>query len=399
MSIFDPLHSKTSADVLTTQDALHREFNEIVRRRAGSNGETAQQGGADETWEQRASRLHLTALCLSGGGIRSAAFCLGVLQALAARRLLNEFDYLSTVSGGGFIGGWLQMLIRSHSDINAVQEQLGAASATSVNGLRTYTNYLAPRSGPFSADTWAGIVLYLRNLMLNWMIFAPLFFLLALVPTFYRTLMRDLCDNSQFNLSLLAVAFAMLVVAAWQGATLLPSHYAIGTRSFASAEVIEWRVMAPALIWAWLVPFGIEFALARRVGAELAWRPLIQWIIPGCYGLAMLLGYLIAWAIAWTCSHLARDLKLYKRNCWRWLAATLCSVGLIWLGLHIVLSFTDQNVNSELFRDRDTHTASYHWAREHLFDYEHRLLVDSETALTLLFPLWLIVVHLLQTTF
>ena len=43
----------------------------------------------------------LTALCLSGGGIRSATFCLGVIQGMANRGLLPCFDYLSTVSGGG----------------------------------------------------------------------------------------------------------------------------------------------------------------------------------------------------------------------------------------------------------------------------------------------------------
>jgi hypothetical protein len=71
--------------------------------------------------------LHLTdasALCLSGGGIRSASFCLGILEGLArisrnpnlnppapagARPdgLLDRLDYLSTVSGGGYIGSWL----------------------------------------------------------------------------------------------------------------------------------------------------------------------------------------------------------------------------------------------------------------------------------------------------
>src|SRR5216117_690155 len=48
-----------------------------------------------------------TALCLSGGGVRSATFNLGILQGLARSRLLDKFDYLSTVSGGGFIGSWL----------------------------------------------------------------------------------------------------------------------------------------------------------------------------------------------------------------------------------------------------------------------------------------------------
>ena len=48
-----------------------------------------------------------SALCFSGGGIRSATFNLGIIQALARLRVLDKFDYLSTVSGGGYIGAWL----------------------------------------------------------------------------------------------------------------------------------------------------------------------------------------------------------------------------------------------------------------------------------------------------
>src|SRR3546814_9389273 len=42
---------------------------------------------------------YLFGLALSGGGIRSATFSLGVLQRLALARLLGCVDYLSTVSG------------------------------------------------------------------------------------------------------------------------------------------------------------------------------------------------------------------------------------------------------------------------------------------------------------
>lgn len=45
-------------------------------------------------------------LALSGGGIRSATFCLGFLQELNKLKLLRIFDYLSTVSGGGYVAGW-----------------------------------------------------------------------------------------------------------------------------------------------------------------------------------------------------------------------------------------------------------------------------------------------------
>ena len=43
---------------------------------------------------------------LSGGGIRSATFCLGVFQGLAKLGLLGEIDYTSSVSGGSYFGGF-----------------------------------------------------------------------------------------------------------------------------------------------------------------------------------------------------------------------------------------------------------------------------------------------------
>jgi hypothetical protein len=59
----------------------------------------------------------LTGIALSGGGIRSASFCLGVLQALSYAGWLKKLDYLSTVSGGGYIGGSLAWLLhRKWSD-------------------------------------------------------------------------------------------------------------------------------------------------------------------------------------------------------------------------------------------------------------------------------------------
>ena len=52
-------------------------------------------------------------LALSGGGIRSATFSLGVLQRLAKNKLLEKIDYLSTVSGGGYIGSSLTWFLNS----------------------------------------------------------------------------------------------------------------------------------------------------------------------------------------------------------------------------------------------------------------------------------------------
>src|SRR5437016_5896624 len=49
----------------------------------------------------RRHEVSRTALCLSGGGIRSASFAIGVMQGLSCLSVLTDFDYLSTVSGGG----------------------------------------------------------------------------------------------------------------------------------------------------------------------------------------------------------------------------------------------------------------------------------------------------------
>ena len=98
-------------------------------------------------------------LAFSGGGIRSATFNLGVLQALSELKLLKEFDYLSTVSGGGYIGSWLSAWIH-RAGIDAVEQQLSMKDhpheePREITFLRSYSNYLTPRTGIFSTDTLA----------------------------------------------------------------------------------------------------------------------------------------------------------------------------------------------------------------------------------------------------
>src|ERR1044072_5063909 len=96
-----------------------------------------------------------TAICISGGGIRSATFALGVLQGLARLKLLKEFDYLSTVSGGGYVGSWLSAWIHraaggAESVINRLVTKPEAAlepEAKTIQHLRAYSNYLSPKLG------------------------------------------------------------------------------------------------------------------------------------------------------------------------------------------------------------------------------------------------------------
>ncbi|MEY2562398.1 MAG: hypothetical protein QOH88_591 [Verrucomicrobiota bacterium] len=139
-----------------------------------------------------------TALCISGGGIRSATFALGVLQGLARCGLLEKFHYLSTVSGGGYIGGWLAAWIqRADGGLNEVSTNLAHPrddtrpnpEPTQMQQLRSYSNYLSPRLGLLSADTWTLVATYLRNLLLNWLVLIPLIAAVLTIPWFYTAIL------------------------------------------------------------------------------------------------------------------------------------------------------------------------------------------------------------------
>ena len=129
-------------------------------------------------WVRTVARAHkenLVGLAFSGGGIRSATFNLGVLQALAELRLLSRIDYLSTVSGGGYIGGWLAAWVKRIGSFATVQNRLATnrvlqpedKEPPEIRFLRVFSNYLTPLIGLFSGDTWAMVAIYLRNTLLN----------------------------------------------------------------------------------------------------------------------------------------------------------------------------------------------------------------------------------------
>lgn len=120
--------------------------------------------------------LDLIGLAFSGGGIRSATFNLGVLQALAKLGILRYVDYLSTVSGGGYIGGWLTgMLHRLGADgmkdvekgLDPDQVKKNNLPQKAIAHLRAYSNYLTPKVSVLSADTWSLFSIWSRNTLLN----------------------------------------------------------------------------------------------------------------------------------------------------------------------------------------------------------------------------------------
>jgi hypothetical protein len=179
----------------------------------------------------------LTGLALSGGGIRSATFCLGVLEELEQRGARGLFDYLSTVSGGGYIGSWWSAYLsrrqrvaghdlmsavrdavsgiveespmlkawaptlvdkarqaREEQDIDAPafasvfpRSRLAGGSADedfALRHLRLHSNYLTPRKG-LSWDTWRAVTVITRNLVLTWAVLLPFTVAVVLVSQIY----------------------------------------------------------------------------------------------------------------------------------------------------------------------------------------------------------------------
>jgi len=136
---------------VTWTEAFEEEIEVVKKRRQGSVE----------------IQKNLVGLAISGGGIRSATFALGVLEGLKQSGLLPKVDFLSTVSGGGYIGAWLSANCKRAAD-RKEPDWLGKAAnwKDSISHLRRYSNYLSPTLGFFSADTWSVGAIWLRNTIL-----------------------------------------------------------------------------------------------------------------------------------------------------------------------------------------------------------------------------------------
>lgn len=278
-----------------------------------------------------------SALCLSGGGIRSASFGLGVLRALARRKLLLEFDYLSTVSGGGYIGGWLSAWRKLAGD-KAVMEGLTTnkpdryVEPAEITWLRANSNYLTPKLGAMSADTWTLAALYIRNLFLNWLIFLPAILTVLLFPILAHDVMETAphwppwahCATAAVALVLLLAALATSVAGRFEGAlsrvtqgrflrrVLLPIYLAATLLSFsavsnASGDIGPGRgaaagaaVYAVAWLWAFVDRWWSNKEApghTKRTLGDWFWRAmnLLGWAVAGAIAGGLIgLGYDLA---------------------------------------------------------------------------------------------------------
>jgi len=130
------------------------------------------------------TRYGLVGLALSGGGIRSASFCLGVLQLLAKHGILSRVDFLSTVSGGGYIGSCLSAATTEPQTAGTLPEGFpfrhedGVPEPKAFKHLRHHASYLAARG----LLEWLRIpALLLRGIITNLVAALPWITALALL--------------------------------------------------------------------------------------------------------------------------------------------------------------------------------------------------------------------------
>jgi Patatin-like phospholipase len=169
----------------------------IAEREFLRSGRSSRRGDAAAPW---------TGVALSGGGIRAATFSLGVLQALAATNLLKSFDYISSVSGGGYIASSLQWwwsetrrqedattAIKvgttyglgpndfpygiSHS-IDEIEARDTEAQTSNLAFLRNHGYYLIPGDG---MSGWSAVSVVLRTILLSFLVWIPLVMFIFLV--------------------------------------------------------------------------------------------------------------------------------------------------------------------------------------------------------------------------
>src|ERR1017187_5466278 len=221
-------------------------------------------------------RLDLIGLAFSGGGIRSATFNLGVLQALAKLEILRYVDYLSTVSGGGYIGGWLMGMLHrlGAGGMKDVEEGLDPSQVNQNNlpqkaiaHLRAYSNYLTPKVSALSADTWSLFSIWSRNTLLNLVTLLAGIAALILFGRFVGLTSMVTKWTAGFGWPLAAFGFAAVTLALTLKERL--------PRRFCKDSGVQQLVVLPALAGAILMTFHVHA------------HPIQDWV-PGGIALSVL---------------------------------------------------------------------------------------------------------------
>jgi hypothetical protein len=222
-------------------DAFWDDERALIERRREACGETA-----DASKPAR----EVVGVGLSGGGVRSATFCLGLFQGLAEAKLLPKIDLLSTVSGGGYFGSFFCRLftrpfVSKASDVESILK--GEKERDVLRNLRENGRYLAPNG--------SGDVLFAgASLLRNWVALHVVLVCATITPFLAMIALVRLAEPLGWS--------------TWDQASYWIAEH-LGLGFFPS----PWCVPAVAILWIGVVPLGAAywFVDARRAyGAKAA---------------------------------------------------------------------------------------------------------------------------------
>ena len=194
-------------------------------------------------------------VALSGGGIRSATFCLGVFQALARQKLLGKIDFLSTVSGGGYFGSFFGALFQREppATVGGVEAALADSNSWPVRWLRENGRYLSPNGA-------GGLWVFAAAMLRNWAAVHVVLLTFLLLPLTLASLIRSLI---------------------WSGADNIPSYESFFGQQQHCVLSIWWSpfLLLQLLTFLLMVLFGAIYWLTQsKTLVSLARRIIAFWL-------------------------------------------------------------------------------------------------------------------------
>ncbi len=267
-----------AADTLLQDSTAYPGALERVEAAAVDARRTAaglQQGGAPAPTELPE---HSVGLALSGGGIRSATFCLGVLQALASLGRLRDIDFLSSVSGGGYSGGFVGRLFtrlqqEAGDKVAKVQAILANTASPEIWWLRKNADYLASAG---HVDVETNLAILARNLGAVHFFVAGLLFVVFAALRRFADLLGGLVSLPMWTLwgttisfwwwtPLAALCLAVLPLAV--GYWLTPA----AGRSYPLKALLLWVALLAVAVYGLSVPGAARWSAAAIGVLLFAW--------------------------------------------------------------------------------------------------------------------------------